>query len=171
MGAAAVTAMPVKILVTVGTQFPFDRLIPMVDTWAAERPEKKDSVLMQTGPGGVQPQHTQYTEFLSPEEYRVAIESAEVLVAHAGIGSILTALESGLPVIIVPRRFDLGEHRNDHQSSTAREFSGRKGIYLALDEKTLKSLLDQSETLEKPENQDVDPRFLSKVSDFIMGQR
>jgi UDP-N-acetylglucosamine transferase subunit ALG13 len=37
------------------------------------------------------------------------------------MGTILTALELGKPLILMPRRSDLGEHRNDHQRDTAAE--------------------------------------------------
>ncbi|MEK9713666.1 MAG: glycosyltransferase, partial [Thalassolituus sp.] len=91
------------------------------------------------------------------------------LVAHAGIGSILTAVELGLPVIIVPRDFKRGEHRNDHQSSTAREFSTRKGVYVATDEATLHDLLDRRRSLDVPERGEIDAAFASRVDAFIQG--
>ncbi|MEQ3633708.1 glycosyltransferase [Thalassolituus sp.] len=161
------THSPVKILVSVGTQFAFDRLIQIVDDWAAFTPQLRESIMMQVGPGGKLPAHARSVEFLTPMEYSAAAKTAEVLVAHAGIGSILTAIELGLPVIIFPRSFALGEHRNDHQSSTAREFSLRKGVYLANSAKQLMMLLDNREKLEFPECGGLDESFSAKVEEFI----
>ena len=62
--------------------------------------------------------------------------AADAVVAHAGIGTILGALELGKPTVVMPRRAALGEHRNDHQLATARRFSG-PGIAVALDEHEL----------------------------------
>ncbi len=39
------------------------------------------------------------------------------------MGTILTALDLGKPLILMPRRADLGEHRNDHQLDTAAEMA------------------------------------------------
>jgi UDP-N-acetylglucosamine transferase subunit ALG13 len=64
-------------------------------------------------------------------------------VAHAGMGSILTALEIGKPLVIMPRRAALGEHRNDHQLATAQRFAGRDGVAVAIDETELPLRLDE----------------------------
>ena len=50
-------------------------------------------------------------------------EPRTAIVAHAGMGTILTALEIGKPLLVMPRRAALGEHRNDHQLATARRFA------------------------------------------------
>jgi len=160
---------PVKILVSVGTQFPFDRLVASIDAWAGQHPQLAKQVLMQVGPGGHMPENAQGVEFLDPADYKQAAESADVLVAHAGIGSILTATELGLPVIIFPRSFELGEHRNDHQSSTAREFSHRRGVYVATNDDELYALLAQRETLEKPANAHLDEDLANRIDRFIQG--
>ena len=49
------------------------------------------------------------------------------MVAHAGTGSILTALDKGVPVIVFPRDDRYGEHRDDHQKQTARQME-RMGL-------------------------------------------
>lgn len=160
---------PVKILVSVGTQFPFDRLVASIDAWVEQHPQLADQVLVQVGPGGRMPVHARGAEFLDPADYKQAAESAEVLVAHAGIGSILTAIELGLPVIIFPRSFELGEHRNDHQSSTAREFSHRRGVYVATNDEELYTLLAQRESLDKPANAHLDEDLANRIDRFIQG--
>ena len=43
----------------------------------------------------------------------------------------------------MPRRAELGEHRNDHQRATAERFRDRKGIFVADDEETLVGRLDE----------------------------
>ena len=157
----------VRILVSVGTQFPFNRLIDMVDQWAKHNPDLCQNILMQTGPDGPPPKNTEFAKFLCPAEYKEALSTAELLITHAGIGSILSAIEVGLPVIIVPRSSDLGEHRNDHQTSTAREFAQRKGIYVARTQDELNHLLDIRSTLGAPESVDVDEAFIQRVDQFI----
>ena len=46
------------------------------------------------------------------------MDAAAAIVAHAGMGTILTALETGKRLLVMPRRAALGEHRNDHQLAT-----------------------------------------------------
>jgi UDP-N-acetylglucosamine transferase subunit ALG13 len=59
------------------------------------------------------------------------------------MGSILTALQYQRPIIILPRRARLREHRNDHQLATAKWLRGRQGIYVAWDETQIAELLDR----------------------------
>jgi len=130
------------ILVTVGTQFPFDRLVRAVDDWAWAHPEAE--VFAQIGATDYRPRHMACTAFVSPSDMRRMQEDCDVMVAHAGMGSILTALELGKPIIIMPRDHARGEHRNGHQFGTIRHFSGRRGIYAAPDETALPALLDHA---------------------------
>ena len=65
------------------------------------------------------------------------------MIAHAGMGSIITALELGKPIMVMPRRASLGEHRNDHQVATAKRFAEQGRIMVAFNEKELVDKLDQ----------------------------
>jgi UDP-N-acetylglucosamine transferase subunit ALG13 len=133
------------IFVTVGTQGPFDRLVSAVDRWAAARPERR--VFAQIGPSDLCPRHIESRQFISPEECRRRIRDAEAVVAHAGMGTILSALELGTPVLVMPRRAALGEQRNDHQVATARRFKELGGVGVAFDEHELAHRLGEVERL------------------------
>jgi UDP-N-acetylglucosamine transferase subunit ALG13 len=133
------------IFVTVGAQMPFDRLIRAVDAWAART--GATDVFAQVGRGGVHPQHIGWTEFLTPTEFRDRVLGARVLVAHAGMGSILTALEHGKPLLVMPRRGDLRETRNDHQVATAERFRALGRVAVAMDERALVDRLDHLDDL------------------------
>ena len=95
----------------------FDRLVEAVDRWAAER--GRTDIFAQIGPSEMRPEHLEWTRFLEPAEYRSRIEEATAVVAHAGVGTILIALELGRPLLVLPRRASLGETRSDHQVATA----------------------------------------------------
>jgi UDP-N-acetylglucosamine transferase subunit ALG13 len=123
------------IFVTVGTQLPFDRLIGAMDDWAAAHPHIK--VFAQVGPTTRPPRHMAHAAFLSPQEAETRLRSASLIVAHAGMGTVLTALQAGRPVVILPRRASLGEHRNEHQLATARWLATRPGVGVAMDESEL----------------------------------
>lgn len=135
------------IFVTVGTQLPFDRLISTVDSWAASHPEA--TVYAQIGPGAkLAPNHIEYAEFLSPDHADELFQQAGVIVSHAGMGSILTALKYRKPIVIMPRRADLGEHRNDHQLATAEYLGKSPGVAVAWSEDELLDALNRRQSMQ-----------------------
>lgn len=127
------------IFVTVGSQMPFDRLIQAVDRWAAGT---SADVFGQIADAEYIPKHFQFVASMEPSQYSDIVRKADLIVAHAGMGSIITALEYGKPILIMPRRGGLSETRNDHQIATARKFSDKNGIVVAMDEIELIQKLD-----------------------------
>jgi UDP-N-acetylglucosamine transferase subunit ALG13 len=128
------------IFLTVGSSDPFDRMVRAVDEWAAS--SGRTDVFAQIGKAQYEPRHIEAVPFLSPSEFRRRVWAARLLVAHAGMGSIITALEAGRPIIIMPKRAGLGEHRNDHQVATAKWLGQKQGIIVAWDEADLLKKLD-----------------------------
>jgi UDP-N-acetylglucosamine transferase subunit ALG13 len=133
------------IFVTVGTQLAFDRLIGAVDVWAARNPSVR--VFAQVGPAATAPRHVESAAFLPPSRVQALMEEAELIVSHAGMGSVLGALALRKPIVIVPRRAALGEHRNDHQLATAHWLEGRVGVHVAWDEDAVPAMLDVRDRL------------------------
>jgi UDP-N-acetylglucosamine transferase subunit ALG13 len=129
------------IFVTVGAQMPFDRLVEAVDRWAGK--QGRSDVFAQTGDGIYQPRHIQHVKQMEPHAFRAKVIAADAIVAHAGMGSILTALELGKPILVMPRRGDLMETRNDHQVATASKLSAFGRVTVAMDEHELVDRLEQ----------------------------
>ncbi len=129
------------ILVTVGTQGPFDRLVRTVDAWAQENPGHE--IFAQIGPSEYQPQAMEFSEGLDPVRFEALLRDADIIIAHAGMGTILKALELGKPVLIMPRRASLGEQRNEHQLATADRFRKMGVVQVAQDESELTQKLGQ----------------------------
>jgi UDP-N-acetylglucosamine transferase subunit ALG13 len=128
------------IFVTVGTQGPFDRMIRPIDAWA-ER-SRRDDVFAQIGRGAWRPTRVKWVETLDAQEFRACVEKSDLLIAHAGMGTILTAIELGKPIVVMPRRAALGEQRNDHQLATVRKLGELGLATVAEDERELAELLD-----------------------------
>ncbi|MFK7961647.1 MAG: glycosyltransferase [Phycisphaerales bacterium] len=128
------------IFVTVGAQMPFDRLVRTVDAWAGERPEHQ--VLAQIGTTGYKPMHLHWTDRLDTAAFRRCLFEADLVVTHAGMGTILSALELGKPTIVMPRRGHLRETRNDHQLSTAQTLAAEDRVAIAWDERELRDRLE-----------------------------
>jgi UDP-N-acetylglucosamine transferase subunit ALG13 len=114
---------PRKVFVTLGTIHPyrFDRL---VDRLVAVAPAGTEFV-WQLGstprddlPGEV------HTEMSSAEFVRAATES-DLVVTHAGVGTIMGLLDLRRPTLVVPRRKNQKEHVDDHQLQITREVASR----------------------------------------------
>lgn len=119
------------IFVTVGSMFPFDRLIAAMDQWAAGLGQSRGEVLAQIGAGSLEPCHMRWVRRLERAEFARTVAGADLVVAHAGMGSVITAGEYGKPIVLLPRRAAAGEHTNDHQIDTAGWLRRRPGIYVA----------------------------------------
>jgi len=85
------------------------------------------------------------------------------------MGSIITALELGKQIIVMPRRANLGEHRNDHQIATAKYFAEQGRILAAFDEQELFDKLDHLRTLtrDEPLIAGASPSLIATIRTFI----
>jgi UDP-N-acetylglucosamine transferase subunit ALG13 len=131
------------IFVTVGTQLPFERLVAAVDRWAASISPGPD-VLAQVGGGHDDYANLRCVRTLDGHRYSEAIANSRLMIAHAGTGSILTALDRGVPVILMPRDHRRGEHRDDHQYQTARQLEKMGLLTVAWDESELPELIEKA---------------------------
>ena len=126
------------IFVTIGTQAPFDRFIKIVDEVA---PQLGEEIIAQVYQCGFEPQNIKTVNFLAPDEFNELFDKARLIVSHAGMGTILSALQKRKPIIIFPRIAALGEHRNEHQLATAEKFKELGSVYVAMNEEELKQLI------------------------------
>ena len=112
-----------KVVVTLGThaRYTFPRLL----TRLMEILPPELEVLWQVGatrlprmPHGARAQ-------VPITEMRQALDEADAVISHAGVGSALAAMQAGHRAGYVPRRRAHGEHGDDHQGAMARELEGR----------------------------------------------
>jgi UDP-N-acetylglucosamine transferase subunit ALG13 len=155
------------ILVSVGSQAPFDRLIRAVDGWATSR--NRPDVFAQIAKGTYRPQYIKFTEFVDPCLFKQLVSEAQVLVAHAGMGSILTAMELGKPLVVMPRRACFRETRNDHQVAAARHFGEVGRVIVADNEEDLPDKIDYALTATASERiaPTASPRLITTIKEFI----
>lgn len=107
------------IFVTVGMHpAGFERLVRKMDEIARDFGEE---IIMQIGGTEYVPRNARYLDFVTDREIREFYKKARVVVTHAGVGSILSALDCGSPLIVVPRIPQYGEVVDDHQLYLAQE--------------------------------------------------
>ena len=153
------------IFVTIGTQLPFDRLIKIIDELA---PQLNEEVVAQVYQCGFTPKNIKTVDFLAPDEFNTFFDKARLIISHAGMGTILSALQKDKPIIVFPRIAALGEHRNEHQLATARKFKEMGTVNVAMDEEELASMLlngDQTTLLHIGNS--ASPSLIQSIKDFI----
>lgn len=155
------------IFLTVGSQLPFDRLSRAIDEWSGENTSAE--IIGQIGLTDYKPKNFESKEIVSPSEFDQLFQEAQLVVAHAGMGSILTALKYRKPIIIFPRRASLGECRNEHQVATAEKFMGKLGILVAFDISDLHRLLNNFRPIkcDSAIADTADQQLLSKIKKWI----
>lgn len=132
------------IFLTTGTQLSFDRLVRAVDEWV-DKTQPSCAVFGQVLPALQDPYIPQNFETkarLSPAEYAEVFSKARLIISHAGMGTILTALTQGKQICIMPRQIKYGEHRNDHQLATVERLGEHPGLFKARDEQDLPHCLN-----------------------------
>ena len=129
------------IFVTVGGMRGFERLVCQMDLIAGELEEH---VMMQIGSTDYEPRNCDYSRFMPRDDMKKLYAGARVVVCHAGIGSILTAVKHKKPLILVPRIKRYGEHIDDHQLEIAREMESR-GITVVYDISNLQSAVENAD--------------------------
>jgi UDP-N-acetylglucosamine--N-acetylmuramyl-(pentapeptide) pyrophosphoryl-undecaprenol N-acetylglucosamine transferase len=119
-----------KVIVTLGTYrgYPFTRLVRRL----LEILPPEVEVLWQTGDTDVSGLGIAGHRAIPERELSEAMREADVVVAHAGVGTALAAFEVGKRPLLAPRRFSLGEHVDDHQPQIAEELSER-GLAVSVD--------------------------------------
>lgn len=119
------------IFVTLGTQkFQMNRLVEATDKLASEI---NDEVIVQYGYSTFLPTHCMGKAFLKSDKFEECIKNCSLLITHSGVGSIITGLNAGKPVIVVPRLKRFNEHVDDHQTEIA-EAMEKQGYVLRCDD-------------------------------------
>ena len=120
--------MAQRVVVTLGTMrdYGFRTAVERLARELAEVLSPDAEVLWQVGATDLTGLGIQGRQLVPMHELRAAMADADLVVAHAGIGSTLGALEAGHCPVLLPRRFSRGEHVDDHQVLIADALSQRK---------------------------------------------
>lgn len=130
------------IFVTIGSMLPFNRLIETMDDWARRHPDKE--IVAQIGEGTYEPTKMKWVRMVTNSEFIDYIAKAELIVAHAGTGSVFSAMEFGKPIVLVPRYAAAREHTTDHQVHTANWLRDRPGVVVCEKDDNLDDKIDEA---------------------------
>ncbi|WP_323001170.1 glycosyltransferase [Denitromonas sp.] len=156
-----------KIFLTVGSMLPFDRLVKAMDRWAGTTPYAE--VFGQIGETHYQPINFEFSKMISPSEYRSRLSSCDLVVSHAGMGTVITASEIGRPLIVLPRHPEWAEVTSNHQLATAKWLAKTPGVRVVDTEDDLASAIAEAQGSASIESQDKSARLqlITELKNFI----
>lgn len=154
------------IFLTVGTQFPFDRLIQAVDRLFDESVMHED-VFGQIGDSHYKPRHFEAVASLEKKAFDDHFRGASAIISHAGMGVITMALDNGKPLLVMPRQRKYREVVNDHQAVLADKFEALGHLLVARDETQLRAKVEQLRSF-VPRPRQADPEVVARrIGDFL----
>jgi len=158
------------IFLTVGTQFPFERLVKEIDRMVEEG-LIEDEIFAQTGLTQYKPRNFEWKALLSQSRFeKLALESAGII-AHSGIGTIALALEHRKPILVMPRMKKFNEHVNNHQVETARSFEKAGCILAAYDTVQLRTLIRRFKDFVPAQRKNQSQAIIRRITEFIKQQK
>ena len=155
------------IFVTLGTQDKsFERLLKAIDR-EIERGNIKEKVVVQAGYTNYETKNMEIMDLVSQDEFDKLMKECSLLITHGGVGSILTGIKYGKPVIAAARLKKYKEHNNDHQKQIIKEF-GDLGYILELrDFNKLGKMIEKSKTFKARKFTSNTHNMVKLVSDYI----
>lgn len=136
------------IFATVGsTQIPFERFIRALETLPG------DQLLVQHGPVPPPAGAARANAFMQFPEMIESMEAADVVVCHAGAGSILCALRAGHRPVVVPRLKRYQETVDDHQVEFSRALAAEGKVIAVEDLGRLNEAVEAAPPRRPPEEQ------------------
>lgn len=133
------------IFLTVGNWHKgFDRLVQAVDDFV-QSGIITEEVVAQIGSGTYRPKHLTAINYCSPSDFKGYLERSNAIIAHDGIGTIAQALQLSKPVVVLPRKAELGECNYKHQLTTMKQLEKEDKILLAYEVSELPEKLKQVE--------------------------
>jgi UDP-N-acetylglucosamine transferase subunit ALG13 len=101
----------------------------------------EEEVIIQKGPSKYRVVNAKERDFLTIEDFDSLMDRSSVVVSHAGVGSIMDAKRHRKPVVVLPRRKELGEMWDNHQLATALELRKMEWVFVAENESQIIGLI------------------------------
>lgn len=128
------------IVISVGaSEYPFDRLIKIIDEICDEGIINGNEVIAQIGTSNYKPKNFKNFPLIGRDEFQKYIDEADIIITHAGTGCVVPPLKLGKKVIIFPRLAEYNEHLDNHQLELSNVFL-KEGYVLCANNK--KELID-----------------------------
>ena len=154
------------IFLTVGTQFPFDRLVKAVDDVVGQN-LLNDEIVAQIGKYTYRPKHFDFVSLLEKDRYDACAKNASSIISHAGMGSIITALEYDKPLLVMPRFRKYGEVVNDHQLAIASRFEQLGLLLVAYEAEEMTQRIKCLKSFKPKKRENQTQAVINRISRFL----
>lgn len=94
---------------------------------------KEEKIIVQSGSTQYKSDNMEIKDYIGIRKFEKLVDEADLIICHAGVGTILTALKKNKKIIAAARLKKYGEHVNDHQLQILDNFN-KSGYVLALDD-------------------------------------
>lgn len=156
------------IFLTVGSQFPFDRLVGAVDD-LVEKGLITEKLFAQIGKSTYKPRNFEYSQYLEKGAFDEYVRKASALIGHAGMGTITVAMNHQKPLLAMPRLKRFREVVNDHQVEIARRFAELGHILAAYDTVELSSAIVKLKNFVPTERKAEPEKVADRIVRFLDG--
>jgi UDP-N-acetylglucosamine transferase subunit ALG13 len=154
------------IFLTVGTQFPFDRLVRAIDEVISQN-GFEEKIFAQIGCGSYRPNNIEILPSLEKRAFNKYIFDSSFVIGHAGMGTIITSLEYNKPLLVMPRLKKYGEVVNNHQVDIARKFEKLGHILVAYHEQELAEKIQQLRSFVPKPRQNQAKAVANRIAEFL----
>jgi len=156
------------IFLTVGTQFPFDRLVKAVDIACGEGLVAEE-IFAQIGESSYKPRNFEYVKSLDKNNFDSYVNKCSAIISHGGMGTISIAMDNNRPLLVMPRLAKYGEVVNDHQVDLARKFAELGHIISVASEEELSEKIKQLKTFVPKPRSNQSHLVTDRVRQFLDG--
>lgn len=129
-----------KILVTIGSmsERKFTRLFKIIDELCAEGFLNGRDITAQVGFDQYHSEYYQCFDMVSDEQFKQFIDQSDLIISHAGTGTVTSCIKKGKKVIIFPRLEKYQEHYDDHQMDLTTLFVTQGYVRSAINKEELR---------------------------------
>lgn len=155
------------ILVLLGTQNnSFVRLLEAVQKNIDDKVINEE-VIVQAGFTKFESKDMKIFSMIDKDKFAKIQEKADLVISHGGVGSIVSSLEKGKKVIVVPRLKKYNEHVNNHQIQIARKFKQDGYVKYVINMKNLGKVIKSMEDFEPKKYKKQESNVISIIQNYI----
>lgn len=131
-----------KVFIATGTgkEYNFLRLLKMIDELCDEGILNGENVLFQCV-DDYNPRNYKKFTLISDKEFKEIISDSDVIISHAGTGSVTSTLKLHKKMILFPRMSHYGEHGDDHQLDLCDLFESKGFVMVAKNKNELRKCI------------------------------
>lgn len=144
---------------------PFPRLLNEVARIARSLPQP---VIVQHGATPFHADGCEARPFLQMDEFEALVGAAELLIFHAGSGSVIHAIRAGKVPVVMPRRPSFDEHVDRHQLEFAEELGRAGKVIVAMEKTELEDAVRRALSLQRTAGKTKSGSMMLKLIDEVL---